>query len=72
MTNKFGPTKADLKFRLIFSLAGLAMMVGAVIYRGMPKGPAMFEIIGVASVFFGGTAIWTIRKLMKGEYSDGL
>ena len=70
--SKYGPSKADLKFRLAFSVAGLAMMVGAIAYRGMPVGPAMFEILGIASVFFGGTAIWTIRKLIKGEYSDGL
>ena len=72
MTHKHAPTKADLKFRLAFSVAGLALMVGGVLCRGMPQGPAFFEVIGIASLFFGGTAIWTIRKLMKGEYSDGL
>ena len=70
--NKHAPTKADLKFRLAFSLAGIALMVGGVFYRGMPQGPAFFEVIGIATAFFGGTAIWTIRKLMKGEFSDGL
>jgi len=69
---KYAPTKSDLKFRLAFSLAGLAMMVGAVLYRGAPVGPAMFEILGISTVFFGGTAIWTIRKLIRKEYSDGL
>ncbi|QBF33659.1 hypothetical protein [Thalassococcus sp. S3] len=70
--SKFGPSKSDLIFRLVFSLCGLAMMVGAILYRGMPKGPAMFEIIGIASVFFGGTAVWTIRKLIRKDYSDGV
>ncbi len=69
---KFGPTKADLKFRLAFSLAGLAMMVGAILYRGMPTDIAMFEILGIATAFFGGSAIWTIRKLIKKDYSDGV
>ena len=72
MTRKVAPTKADLRFRLVFSLMGLLLMVLAVLYRGMPKGPAMVEIVGIASVFFGGTAIWSIRKLKKGEYRDGL
>ncbi len=70
--SKFSPTKADLKFRLAFSVAGLIMMIGAILYRGMPVGPAMFEILGIASVFFGGTAVWTVRKLIRKEYSDGL
>lgn len=70
--SKYGPTKADLKFRLAFSIAGLAMMAGAILYRGMPTGPAMFEVIGISTLFFGGTILWTIRKLMKGDYSDGL
>jgi hypothetical protein len=69
---KFGPTKVDLNARLIFGFAGLAVVLGAVAFHGAPKGPAMFEIIGVAAVFFGGTAIWTIRKLIKGDFSDGL
>ncbi len=69
---KFAPTKADLKFRLGFSVAGLALMVGAVLFRGIPAGPAFVEVFGIATAFFGGTAVCTIRKLMKGEYSDGL
>ena len=69
---KYAPTKADLKFRLAFSVAGLVMMVGAILYRGWPPGPAMIEILIIATAFFGGTAVWTIRKLTKGEYSDGL
>lgn len=72
MKPKFGPTKSDLQFRLAFSLAGLALMIGGIAYRGIPQGPALFEVVGVAGAFFGGTAVWTIRKLMKGEYSDGL
>ncbi|TNF65091.1 MAG: hypothetical protein EP307_00605 [Rhodobacteraceae bacterium] len=72
MKPKFGPTKSDLRFRLAFSLAGLALLVGGILYRGIPHGPAFFEVIGVAGAFFGGTAIWTLRKLVKGEYSDGL
>lgn len=69
---KFAPTKADLKFRLGFSVAGLALLTGAVLFRGIPAGPAFVEVFGISTAFFGGTAVWTIRKLMKGKYSDGL
>lgn len=69
---KHAPTRSELKFRLAFSLAGLAMMVGAILYRGWPPGIAMAEVLVITTAFFGGTAIWTIRKLMKGEFSDGL
>lgn len=67
---KFGPTRSELLFRLGFSIVGLGLLVGAVAVRGMPKGPAMFETIGVAGLFFGGTLIWTAWKLVKGIYAD--
>jgi hypothetical protein len=72
MKPKFGPTRSDLRFRLAVSLGGLALLAVALVHRGIPQGPAFFEVIGVAGAFFGGTAIWAIRKLVKGEYSDGL
>lgn len=72
MTNKYGPTRADLRFRLMFSIVGLALMVFALVYRGLPQGPAGWEAIGLAALFFGGTFIWTLRKLIKKDYPDGL
>jgi xanthosine utilization system XapX-like protein len=70
--NRFGPSKSELKLRLLFSLGGLLLLGAALVYRGIPQGPALFEVIGVAGLFFGGTAIWTLRKLLRKEYSDGL
>ncbi|TMM52932.1 hypothetical protein [Sulfitobacter sabulilitoris] len=70
--SKFGPGKPELKFRLYVSAAGLALMLAAMLYRGIPQGPALFEVIGVAGAFFGGTFLWTLRKLIKGDHSDGL
>ncbi len=58
-----GPSKSELKFRLWFSLAGLAMLIGALLFRGLPMGPAMFEVVAIAGVFFGGTFIWAWREL---------
>ncbi|MFK7744420.1 MAG: hypothetical protein AB8B47_05160 [Roseobacter sp.] len=72
MTNKFGPTRSELKFRLYVSIAGLAMLIGAIVFRGLPTGPAMFEVVAIAGAFFGGTLIWTLRKLTQKDRDDGL
>lgn len=72
MTNKFGPTSADLKFRLVFSVVGLALTLGALLYRGLPTGPGGWEAIGIATLFFGGTFVWTLIKLIRKDHPDGL
>lgn len=69
MSNKFGPTRADLKFRLIFSVCGLALVAGALLFRGLPTGPAGWEALGISILFFGGTCGWTGWKLIKGDHS---
>ncbi|WP_299734979.1 hypothetical protein [uncultured Roseobacter sp.] len=68
--SKYGPDKKELQFRLYVSIAGLILMIGAIAYRGMPQGPAMFETLGIAGAFFGGTFVWTLKKLIRKEYSE--
>lgn len=68
MSNRFGPTRKELQFRLAFSIAGLAFLALALVFRGLPQGPAMFEVVGIAGAFFGGTTIWTARKLWKRDH----
>ncbi len=63
--SKFGPTRGELWGRLAFSVAGLAFMGAAVYVRGVPSGPALVEVVGLASVFFGGTAVWSLWKLFR-------
>ena len=58
-----GPSRGELIFRLCFSLCGLGLLAIAVAMRGMPRGPALFEVFGIAGVFFLGTAIWSAWKL---------
>ena len=66
--NKYGPTRGEWVFRLVFSLAGLALLAGGLYYRrGEDFGPGAFEAIITALGFFGGTAIWSIRKLRQPE-----
>lgn len=69
--NKFGPTKSDLHFRLIVSIAGLALLAALLAIRGMPTGLGGWEAVTLAAIFFGGTFVWTLRKLLRKDYSDG-
>lgn len=63
--SKFGPTRGELKFRLLVSLGGLVLMVTALAYRGIPQGPALVEVVGIAGLFFGGTTVYSGWKLAK-------
>lgn len=65
MTKRFGPTRGELRFRLAVSLAGLALMAVALSRRGVPTGPALVEVVGIAGLFFGGTAVWTAWQLVR-------
>ncbi|MBJ3763279.1 hypothetical protein ILP92_11025 [Maribius pontilimi] len=58
-----GPGKGELVFRLAFSLVGLGVLVVALLVRGIPAGPAFFEVIVLAGGFFGASAIWTLLRL---------
>jgi xanthosine utilization system XapX-like protein len=62
---KYGPTRGELKFRLAFSLAGFALTLVALFAHGIPSAPALFEVLGIAGLFFGGTAVWSARRLMR-------
>ena len=63
--NRFGPTRGELKFRLVFSLAGFALTLVALFAHGIPSAPALVEVLGIAGLFFGGTAVWSARRLMR-------
>lgn len=60
---KYGPTRPELWFRLVFGLAGLGLLVFAMLHRGFPVGPAMIEVAGLAGLFLGGTVLWSARRL---------
>jgi hypothetical protein len=62
--NKYGPTRGELIFRIVVSVLGLAFTGFAVWYRGIPQGPALVEVVGLASVLFGGTLVFSLRRLM--------
>lgn len=60
-----GPTRNELWFRLAFSLFGLALLGVAILVRGIANSVALVEVVGIAGVFFGGTAVWSARKLWR-------
>ena len=62
-----GPPRGELWVRLAVSLAGLAMMLAALVVRGVPEGPALVEVVGIAGLFFGGSAVWCARRLWRGR-----
>ena len=61
-----------MKERRVHHAVGLVLLVSAIAYRGWPKGPGGWEAIGIATVFFGGTFVWTLIKLIRGDHPDGL
>lgn len=70
MARKFGPTRGELRFRLILSGLGLAAIAGALAYRGVPTSAGGWEAIGIATLFFGGTFLYTLRKLARRDHPD--
>ena len=59
------PSQKELIFRLVFSLFGLALLVVAVWVRGIAHAGALVEVVGIAGLFFGGTALWSLRQLLR-------
>lgn len=65
---KYGPSRGELVFRLVFSLGGLMLIGAAIALRGMPEGPALVEVVGLGGAFFGGTAILSARALLRRDH----
>lgn len=62
---KYGPSRGEHVFRLIFSLAGLGLLAVAIAINGLPEGPGLVEVVGFGGSFFGGSAIWSGWKLWR-------
>lgn len=61
---KFGPSRGELHLRLALSgagLAGLALAYGT----GALSGWGSIEIGVIAGGFFGGSVLWTLRRLLR-------
>ncbi|UWQ17788.1 hypothetical protein [Jannaschia sp. M317] len=60
----FGPGLRETRLYLAVSVAGLGLLVLAVVLRGV-GGIAAIEVVGIAGAFFGGTVIWALRRLRR-------
>jgi len=67
MSGRFGPSRGELWFRLVASLAGLAFMIGATRWREGAMGHAMSEVFVIATLFFGGSAVHSAVNLWRGR-----
>lgn len=67
--SRFGPTRGELKLRLAISVVGLLLLTGAYLFNGI-SGIASLEIAIIGTAFFGGSAIWSARRLWKGEDAE--
>lgn len=63
--SKYGPTRGEHLFRLIFSLFGLGCIGVLFAVHGVPRGPGLVEVVGIAAAFFGGTAVLSARALLR-------
>ncbi|MCU4651523.1 hypothetical protein N8I71_01685 [Roseibacterium sp. SDUM158016] len=67
--SRFGPTRSELKLRLAISLGGLALLIGAYASHGIGS-IASLEIAIIGGAFFGGSAIWSARRLLQSKDPD--
>lgn len=65
---RFAPTRGELWFWLWVSLGGFVLMGVALAVRGIPKGPAIAEVVGLATVVFGYLGGRSIKRLIRGEH----
>ena len=56
--SKYGPTRGEH----IFGLACIGVLLAV---RGVPKGPGLVEVVGIAGAFFGGTLVLSARALLR-------
>jgi hypothetical protein len=65
---RYGPTRGELKFWLVASLFGLALMLFALWYRGFPGGPVLVEVVGLPTLLFGYLGTRSIKRLIRREH----
>lgn len=65
---RFAPTRGELWFWLWVSLGGFALMGVALAVRGIPQGPAIAEVVGLAVLVFGYLGGRSVKRLIRGEH----
>ena len=65
---RFAPTRGELWFWLWVRLPQLEVRGVPLAVRGIPKGPAIAEVVGLATVVFGYLGGRSIKRLIRGEH----
>ncbi|HMO07339.1 MAG TPA: hypothetical protein PKD10_06780 [Paracoccaceae bacterium] len=58
-------TRGEAWMRLGFCAVGFALVVGVLAVHGLPEGPGLVEVLGVAVLFFGWSALTALRRLNR-------
>jgi hypothetical protein len=65
---RYGPTRGELWFWLFASTACLALLGFAFLYRGLPGGPALVELVGLPILLCGYLGGRSIKRLIRREH----
>ena len=65
---RFGPPRRELWFWLWISAGGFGLMALALTLRGFPEGPAVAEVVGLATVVFGYLGGRSVKRLIRREH----
>lgn len=65
---RFSPTRGELWVWLWVSLGGFGLLGVAMIVRGIPEGPAIVEVVGLATLVFGYLGGRSIKRLIRREH----
>lgn len=65
---RYGPTRGELWFWLCFSAGGLGLLGVALFSRGIPTGPALVEVVGIAGLLFGYLAARSVKRLIRHQH----
>lgn len=63
---EFGPGRGELWIRLLISALGIGLLAAVLVVQGLPEGPGLVEVVGVAGLFFGLSGASAGWRLWKG------
>lgn len=64
--DNIGPDRGELWLRLAISALGLGLLGAVFAVQGIPEGPGLVEVVGVAGLFFGLSGARAGWRLWKG------
>lgn len=67
---KYGPSRGELWFWLAAAGVGFGAVAVAFVYRGIPSGPALFEVVLLPVVFFGWIGGRSVVRLIRRDHPE--